>query len=312
MPSSARVRSTASTIFFFPSLERWDRPTAASLRTSGVHPGRLAQGPDEKSGRAGRAFGFIFTSPLQKSSAPVGERGPEPLYGHRRSASMWSIQCRREPADAGRRLDTNLDPPTARRGRGLCHGPRHGAALVRQHPVGGLANAATVAGRLARRLRGLLHGPPARLYLRDRRTRSRQPADDADGRGSVPDGDDVRLRGCRARGDPDDLAQSRHAARLRTARGALDGDGHAPRQPQGPGAPETNPRDGIGHMIGHALRHVERADAPTVFDRFRRFWQDLRYSFWGSWRLIGNVVRHYINTTGSPNLLWALAPEKSQ
>src|SRR5215467_238299 len=62
MPSSARVRSTASTIFFLPSLERWDRPTAASLRRSGVQPGRLAQGPDEKSGRAGRRFGFIILS----------------------------------------------------------------------------------------------------------------------------------------------------------------------------------------------------------------------------------------------------------
>src|SRR5882672_1114355 len=62
MPSSRRVRSTASTIFFLPSLDRWDRPTAASLRTSGVHPGRLAQGPDEKSGRAGRMFGFIYLS----------------------------------------------------------------------------------------------------------------------------------------------------------------------------------------------------------------------------------------------------------
>jgi len=65
-------------------------------------------------------------------------------------------------------------------------------------------------------------------------------------------------------------------------------------------------------MIGHALRHVERADAPTVFDRFRRFWQDQRYSFWGSWRLIGNVVRHYINTAGSPYLFWALPCEKDQ
>src|SRR6266702_5840807 len=62
MPRSARVRSTASTIFFLPVLDRWDRPTAASKRTSGVHPGRLAQGPDEKSGRAGRMFGFIDLS----------------------------------------------------------------------------------------------------------------------------------------------------------------------------------------------------------------------------------------------------------
>src|SRR6478736_5953920 len=60
MPRIARVRSTASTIFFLPSLDLWDRPVAASLRASGVHPGRLAQGPDEKSGRAGRRFGFVI------------------------------------------------------------------------------------------------------------------------------------------------------------------------------------------------------------------------------------------------------------
>ena len=33
----------------------------ASLRTSGVQPGRLAQGPDEKLGFEGRAFGFAAT-----------------------------------------------------------------------------------------------------------------------------------------------------------------------------------------------------------------------------------------------------------
>src|SRR5262245_24911559 len=62
MPRMLRVRSTAPTIFFLPSFERCERPTAASKRTSGVHPGRLAQGPDEKSGRAGREFGFIGLS----------------------------------------------------------------------------------------------------------------------------------------------------------------------------------------------------------------------------------------------------------
>src|SRR6185503_6093114 len=72
MPSRARVRSTASTIFFLPSLDRWDRPTAASIRTSGVHPGRLAQGPDEKSGRAGRMFGFIKPLPYRRAALRWG------------------------------------------------------------------------------------------------------------------------------------------------------------------------------------------------------------------------------------------------
>src|SRR5215468_4511942 len=72
MPSSARVRSTASTIFFLPSLDRWDRPMAASLRTSGVHPGRLAQGPDEKSGRAGCIVGFIKPLPCRRAALRWG------------------------------------------------------------------------------------------------------------------------------------------------------------------------------------------------------------------------------------------------
>src|SRR5262249_50214195 len=80
MPSSARVRSTASTIFFLPSLERWDRPTAASLRSSGVQPGRLAQGPDEKSGRAGRRCGSR-NPPLGRRAAPGGGGGARGVYG---------------------------------------------------------------------------------------------------------------------------------------------------------------------------------------------------------------------------------------
>src|SRR3954452_1359114 len=76
MPSSDRVRSTASTIFFLPVLERWERPMAASLRTSGVHPGRLAQGPDEKSGRAGRMFGFIINLSLTEELHSGGGAWP--------------------------------------------------------------------------------------------------------------------------------------------------------------------------------------------------------------------------------------------
>src|SRR5476649_9729 len=81
----ALVRSTASTIFFLPILDRWERPTAASLRTSGVHPGRLAQGPDEKSGRAGRMVGFVISFSLTEElhsgggawpAADIGAAGP--------------------------------------------------------------------------------------------------------------------------------------------------------------------------------------------------------------------------------------------
>src|SRR3954465_20759 len=57
MPSKVRVRSMASFSLALPGLERWERPTSAPLRASGVQPGRLAQGPDEKKGRAGRTAG---------------------------------------------------------------------------------------------------------------------------------------------------------------------------------------------------------------------------------------------------------------
>src|SRR4051794_15907941 len=42
-----------------PSLERCDRPRTAFWRFSGVQPGRLAQGPEENSGRAGRIAGLV-------------------------------------------------------------------------------------------------------------------------------------------------------------------------------------------------------------------------------------------------------------
>src|SRR5579883_1238366 len=96
MPSRCRVRSTASTIFFLPSFERWDRPTAASLRTSGVHPGRLAHGPDEKSGRAGRMVGFVIFFSLTEEmhsgggawpAADIVGRAAGVNYGRKRSTA---------------------------------------------------------------------------------------------------------------------------------------------------------------------------------------------------------------------------------
>src|SRR5471030_3528059 len=83
MPSTLRVRSTASTIFFLPILDRWERPTAASLRDSGVHPGRLAQGPDEKSGRAGRMFGFVICFSLTEELHSGGGAWPAADIGAR-------------------------------------------------------------------------------------------------------------------------------------------------------------------------------------------------------------------------------------
>ena len=65
-----------SASFALPIFDLWERPRAASLRISGVQPGRLAQGPDEKNGRNGRVCGRFICRPFQNESAPVGERGP--------------------------------------------------------------------------------------------------------------------------------------------------------------------------------------------------------------------------------------------
>src|SRR3569832_1055803 len=64
MPRICLVFSIASLSLALPGLERWERPTSALFRASGVQPGRLAQGPDEKKGRAGRTAG-CFTSVIK-------------------------------------------------------------------------------------------------------------------------------------------------------------------------------------------------------------------------------------------------------
>src|SRR5580658_2351503 len=64
-----------------PSFDRCERPRTADLRFSADHPGRLAQGPDENSARAGRMAGLarVFTamSPiLADEQRPVGRAWP--------------------------------------------------------------------------------------------------------------------------------------------------------------------------------------------------------------------------------------------
>jgi hypothetical protein len=59
MPSRVRERSIISTIRASPTRERCERPTSACDSAFGDQPGRLAQGPDEKHGLAGRRVGFI-------------------------------------------------------------------------------------------------------------------------------------------------------------------------------------------------------------------------------------------------------------
>jgi hypothetical protein len=64
-----------------PGLERCERPRIAEERFSGLQPGRLAQGPEEKFGRAGRMAGLerVVTamSPiLADGQRPVGRAWP--------------------------------------------------------------------------------------------------------------------------------------------------------------------------------------------------------------------------------------------
>src|SRR5256885_1059891 len=73
MPRIARERSTTSTSRARPILERWERPVSAASSTDGDHPGRLAHGPEEKQGLAGRRFGFIVPF-LQNGRATLARR----------------------------------------------------------------------------------------------------------------------------------------------------------------------------------------------------------------------------------------------
>ena len=75
----ARVLSMASFSRALPSLERCERPISALSRAWGVHPGRLAQGPEEKFGFAGLIAGFasvVIAATLSDGEPLVGEGWP--------------------------------------------------------------------------------------------------------------------------------------------------------------------------------------------------------------------------------------------
>src|SRR5580693_8726247 len=94
MPRIVRVRSMASFSRALPGLERWERPTSAFLRASGVQPGCLAHGPDEKKGRAGRTAGLVTSDmavhSFQNDSTPLGERGPLRYWAMAAFPSTWN------------------------------------------------------------------------------------------------------------------------------------------------------------------------------------------------------------------------------
>src|SRR5438477_6758480 len=95
-----------------PGFERCERPSRAPESAAGDQPGRLAQGPDEKHGLAGRRVGFVIP-PFLASRPAAGPRisgGPE--------ARRWTGegQCRRSkratmyPWRVARNLNCNRKP----------------------------------------------------------------------------------------------------------------------------------------------------------------------------------------------------------
>src|SRR5262245_27859389 len=56
--------------FALPLLERCERPSAASVRAWRLQPGRLAQGPEEKCGMAGRTPGILVMALSFQIEAP--------------------------------------------------------------------------------------------------------------------------------------------------------------------------------------------------------------------------------------------------
>src|SRR6478752_4213575 len=91
--------------FALPILDRCDRPRTASVRFCRLQPGRLAQGPDEKCGVAGRTPGFVavIVSILPDRRPSLGKGVPLAEIGDLPAA----VNCRgleSAGACAGRRL----------------------------------------------------------------------------------------------------------------------------------------------------------------------------------------------------------------
>src|SRR5207302_6695274 len=84
-----------------PGFERCERPSSAPDNAAGDQPGRLAQGPEEKHGLAGRRVGFIAPS-LPREARPA--RGPGldgGTYAAARPGSMLRRSNRAQRRGAG-------------------------------------------------------------------------------------------------------------------------------------------------------------------------------------------------------------------
>src|SRR6516162_7464088 len=89
MPRIARERSTTSTRRARPAAERCERPDRAPSSTAGDHPGRLAQGPEEKHGLAGRRFGFMTLFLRDSRDATYGRGPPASMRPASATSHFW-------------------------------------------------------------------------------------------------------------------------------------------------------------------------------------------------------------------------------
>src|SRR5579862_3169889 len=85
-----------STSLANPGFERCERPLSAPANTAADQPGRLAQGPEEKHGLAGRRVGFIAGPRIK---GPAGSRARRASY---RSLPATSMRRTASSGDARR------------------------------------------------------------------------------------------------------------------------------------------------------------------------------------------------------------------
>ena len=95
----SRIRATRTALIAKPTPERCERPVSAASSTAGDHPGRLAQGPEEKQGLAGRRFGFMvpflqhWARPELMGETPRGQCGCPPPCSQGEFAKRFQIGC---------------------------------------------------------------------------------------------------------------------------------------------------------------------------------------------------------------------------
>src|SRR5205823_2036346 len=94
--------------FALPIFDRCERPRTASVRAERLQPGRLAQGPEEECGTAGRAAGFAWLMVCPCRWAPLGGEGC-PAAEHKEGAEPRQAVARSRQCAADRGGPTRGD-----------------------------------------------------------------------------------------------------------------------------------------------------------------------------------------------------------